>query len=176
MDYKYHFIYKTTNTITDKFYIGMHSTNNIDDGYLGSGLLIKNSIIKYGKEKHQREILLFTEDRKKLSALEKAIVNNQLLCNSKCMNLKGGGVGGNESGHKHPMFGKKHSDKTKKLMSMKHLGNKPTNSKIVIVDSNEYSSLLEASKLLSIKLTTLNLRLLSKNPKFKDYYYKDQPK
>ena len=31
----YHYIYKTTNLINNKFYIGMYSTSNLDDGYLG---------------------------------------------------------------------------------------------------------------------------------------------
>ena len=46
----YHFIYKTTNKINNHFYIGMHSTNNIDDGYLGSGKRLYKEIKKHGKE------------------------------------------------------------------------------------------------------------------------------
>jgi hypothetical protein len=47
---QYHIIYKTTNTSTDKYYIGKHSTDNINDDYLGSGVALKNAIKKYGKE------------------------------------------------------------------------------------------------------------------------------
>lgn len=34
---KYHYLYKTTNLITNEFYIGVHSTYDLKDGYLGSG-------------------------------------------------------------------------------------------------------------------------------------------
>lgn len=46
----YHFVYKTTNTINKKYYYGVHTTSDIDDGYMGSGVLLRRSIKKYGKE------------------------------------------------------------------------------------------------------------------------------
>ena len=54
---KYYFIYKTIDTKNNKIYVGKHTTDNIDDGYLGSGKIIKNKIKKYGKSYFRREIL-----------------------------------------------------------------------------------------------------------------------
>ena len=33
-------IYKTTNKISDKVYIGKHQTKDLEDGYLGSGKML----------------------------------------------------------------------------------------------------------------------------------------
>lgn len=49
-------IYKTTCLINNKIYIGQHCTD-AEDGYLGSGDLIKKAILKYGKHNFKREIL-----------------------------------------------------------------------------------------------------------------------
>lgn len=91
---KIHFIYKTTNLITGKFYVGMHSTNNLNDGYLGSGKILRYSLKKYGSENHKIERLEFFEDREKLIEKETEIVNESLLKDPLCMNLGLGGQGG----------------------------------------------------------------------------------
>lgn len=49
-------IYKTTNLINGKIYVGQHNTS-ADDGYLGSGVLLKKSINKYSRESFNREII-----------------------------------------------------------------------------------------------------------------------
>lgn len=92
---KYHFIYKTTNLLSGKYYIGMHSTDDLNDGYLGSGTLLRRSLNKYGKENHSIEILEFLNSREELVAREKDIVSLQEIAKKECMNLKVGGEGGN---------------------------------------------------------------------------------
>lgn len=91
---KYHYIYKTTCTVTGKFYVGMHSTDNLEDGYLGSGKILGYSRKKYGDENHVREILEMLPSREALKAREKEIVNEALLADPLNINLKYGGDGG----------------------------------------------------------------------------------
>jgi hypothetical protein len=93
-EHTHHFIYKTTNLINGKYYIGMHSTNNLNDGYIGSGKRIRRSINKYGKEKFKFEILEFLPDRRSLKEREKELVDDDLLKDNMCMNLMCGGHGG----------------------------------------------------------------------------------
>ena len=89
-----HIIYKTTNSLNSRFYIGMHSTTNIDDGYLGSGRRIKAEIKKYGKENFVREILEHLPTREALCEREAELVCEELMRDPLCLNLKNGGEGG----------------------------------------------------------------------------------
>jgi hypothetical protein len=91
---KYHFIYKTTNLLNGRYYVGMHSTANLKDGYLGSGTQLRRAIRKYGKEAFEIVILEFLPNRVLLVKREKEIVNEQLVDSLLCMNLKPGGLGG----------------------------------------------------------------------------------
>jgi hypothetical protein len=91
---KYHYIYKTTCLITNKYYIGMHSTDNLEDGYQGSGTILARSIRRHGRENHQTEILELLPSREELKVRERELVNEQLLEDEMCMNLALGGQGG----------------------------------------------------------------------------------
>lgn len=102
---KYHFIYKTIDTRNGNFYIGMHSTDNLNDGYIGSGLRLKKLICKHGKQIFSIEILEYLPDRESLKKREEEIVNSDLLKEDKCMNLKNGGDGGfSNDEHKKKFF------------------------------------------------------------------------
>lgn len=94
MEDKLYFIYKTTNIKNDKFYIGVHETYNLEDGYLGSGKKFKNSLYYHGKENFKREILEYFDNSKSMYNREEVVVNEELLKNPKCLNLKIGGFGG----------------------------------------------------------------------------------
>jgi hypothetical protein len=90
---KFHFLYKTTCVVTGRYYYGIHSTNNLDDGYLGSGRRLRYSVRKYGKDKHIREILEFANDRKAIFAREAEVANLNEVAKKDCMNLSVGGQG-----------------------------------------------------------------------------------
>ncbi len=91
---KYFFIYKTTNLLNEKYYIGMHTTSNLKDGYLGSGTRLRKAIRKYGKHNFKCEILEFLSCKEELINKEKEIVTAELISDNLCTNLKLGGKGG----------------------------------------------------------------------------------
>ncbi len=91
---KYHFIYKTTNLLNGKYYIGMHSADSLNDGYLGSGKRLRYSINKHGKSNHVREILELFDTREELVRREKEVVCLDEIAKELCLNLVIGGEGG----------------------------------------------------------------------------------
>jgi hypothetical protein len=91
-DCEFHLAYKTTR-FDGKFYIGIHSTDIIEDGYLGSGVKLWKSINYHGREKHNRIVLEVFKTRKDAVAYEKEIVTWDLIRNDPlCLNLIPGGA------------------------------------------------------------------------------------
>lgn len=91
----FHYLYKTTCLVTDKYYIGVHSTGNLYDGYLGSGLKLIRSVNAYGIDNHDRVWLEFFNSATEAFTREAEMVTQKLIdSDSQCMNLKPGGLGG----------------------------------------------------------------------------------
>jgi len=96
-DHKSHILYKTTR-FDGKYYIGIHSTNNINDGYMGSGLLLRHSVKKYGRDAHITEVLEILPTREELKSREIELLTEETLSDIMCFNIAGGGTGGNIGG------------------------------------------------------------------------------
>ena len=90
----YYYLYKITNIINNKFYIGVHRTSNINDEYFGSGINITRAIKKYGKENFKKEILKFFENAPEMFFAEKEMVTEDFLKNPLVYNIRVGGKGG----------------------------------------------------------------------------------
>lgn len=101
---KYHIIYKTTNLINQKIYVGAHSTNDLDDDYLGSGDNIVKAIRKYGRENFAREVLHVHNDPKTMFLVEASIVTPEFIKRKDVYNIVPGGYGGKNKG----TYGLKH--------------------------------------------------------------------
>lgn len=139
-------IYKTTNLINGKIYIGQDSKNN--PKYLGSGIVLNHAIKKYGKDNFKKEILEDCIDKNDMNTKEKYWI---LELNSRDRNIgynitKGGdgclgcsnkgiiftkehkdNISKNHhdvSGENNPMFGKTHTDTVKLKLKNINLGKK----------------------------------------------------
>jgi hypothetical protein len=85
----------------------MHSTDTIEDGYLGSGWILKDAISKYGVDKFTREVLYVFETRREAMEMEASIVDNEFVSRADTYNLVVGGMGVvDQYGDKNPMYGK----------------------------------------------------------------------
>jgi hypothetical protein len=91
---KYHIVYQTTNTINGKIYIGCHSTDVIEDGYIGSGLLLKRAVAMHGVSNFIRTVLFVFNNTTDMFAKEKELVNEEFVNRSDVYNIMLGGNGG----------------------------------------------------------------------------------
>jgi tRNA U34 5-carboxymethylaminomethyl modifying enzyme MnmG/GidA len=113
---QFHYVYLTINIINKKLYVGEHSTNNLNDKYIGSGRPLLNSAFKkYGKRNFKKEILeYFNTKEEAFNAQEKYIKQYNTLCPNGYNISPKGGLGIIEC----------FSEETKKKMSEAHKGKK----------------------------------------------------
>ena len=88
---KHFLIYKITDLINNKIYIGQHVTTNVNDDYMGSGDHIKNAIKKYGIENFKKEIIAECSSFEEMNDLEKELVNQDFVNNPNTYNHSIGG-------------------------------------------------------------------------------------
>lgn len=86
----YYLVYKITNNINNKTYIGCHKTKNLDDGYMGSGKVLKRAMAKYGTDNFSREILYTYDNAEDMLAREVELIASLI----PDYNLHPGGNGG----------------------------------------------------------------------------------
>jgi len=114
----YYIIYKTTNTVNGKTYIGKHKTKDLDDRYLGSGKLLHHAIKKYGIENFTKEIIHLCETEDDMNAKEREIVTEEFCLRKDTYNLCVGGHGGFSYINRYNLGG---NYKNKKKLDLKKL-------------------------------------------------------
>lgn len=142
-------IYKTTNLLNGKFYVGKDAKNNPD--YYGSGLILNKAIKKYGKENFKKEILEVCSSKTELNDREKYWIN-ELSATTLGYNIALGGAGGDTLtmnpnlkeikeklvGENNHFYNKKHSDETKKKISESTIGREAWNKGKTNIYSEEH--------------------------------------
>lgn len=87
-------IYKTTNLINGKIYIGKHETLDANDDYMGSGKNIKRALAKYGIENFKKEILFIFGNEEEMDFKEAELVTKEFVLEDTNYNICPGGQGG----------------------------------------------------------------------------------
>lgn len=116
----FYVIYKITNLINGKFYIGQHKTSNINDSYMGSGKLIKQAIRDFGIDNFDKEILFVFDNQEEMDLKEKELVTKDFcLLETNYNQIPGGYNGGydyiNEMNLNVPHFTKLNAKEYSKL-------------------------------------------------------------
>lgn len=119
---KHYTIYKITNLVNQMIYVGQHQTDNPNDSYMGSGILIQKALQKYGKSQFKKEILFDFSTFDEMNAKEAEIVNEDFVSRSDTYNLMPGGD----------------ADKGYALRGRKVINNGLQQKQIVIVDLAKY--------------------------------------
>ena len=105
---KYHIVYRTRHIPTGRYYIGVHSTNNLNDRYRGSGKAFMNIYRAHPKSEFDFKIIAELSTRGEAEDLEGMIVQDWMIDKTVMpllMNLAPGGgssaIGEANKGYKH---------------------------------------------------------------------------
>lgn len=123
-----YYIYRITNKLNGKTYIGKHKYKKLNEYYMGSGVHLKRAQKKYGIENFEKKILVFNISKlEHANLLEETFIaaEREKVGRENCYNIADGGDGGNLGeevnkklrGENNPFYGKHHSEEAKKKMS-----------------------------------------------------------
>lgn len=90
----FYYLYQITNLVNNKIYVGVHKTKSLNDGYMGSGSILKSAILKHGIFNFEKVILEHFDNQEAMYAREKEIVTEEFLERDDVYNLRRGGHGG----------------------------------------------------------------------------------
>jgi hypothetical protein len=122
----HYYLYEVKNKVNGKIYVGVHKTECLEDGYMGSGKAILQAIEKYGIDNFEKTILEFFDNSESMFRRESEVVNDSFLERDDVYNLRKGGMGGFDwiNSSNIPKFkGHSHSAETKRVLS-EHLKGK----------------------------------------------------
>jgi len=118
-------VYRTVNLVNGRYYIGVHKTKNPNDGYLGSGPVLKSAIAKYGIDKFDKDILFIYPDSESAYGKEAELLS-VFKEDPLCYNLIDGGFGGWQGANRLPGLwrSQKRPPETGKRIAASKIGNK----------------------------------------------------
>lgn len=117
------YIYITKNLVDGRRYIGQHHAQHFDSSYLGSGKILKQAINKYGRNNFTTEILEWCFSDNELTEKEKSWIDKANAVESReYYNILPGGPGVQLFGENNHMFGKHHTEETRKNISKSLVG------------------------------------------------------
>lgn len=120
--YMFGYIYKTTNLINGKIYIGQHKSETFDTKYYGSGKLFRKAFKKYGELNFTCELIEECNDSKTLDNREIYWISYYRNLGFDMYNISDGGFNPRLSGINHPLYGKHHTEASKLKNSESHKG------------------------------------------------------
>lgn len=112
----YYTVYKITNTVNNKIYIGTHITSNLNDSYMGSGWVLTKAIKKYGIESFIKEILHIFDNANDMFDKEAELVNEDFINSKDTYNIKLGGKGGWDYVNRNKLSGAQNAPYEQKLI------------------------------------------------------------
>ena len=86
-------VYEITNNLNGKTYVGQHSTNDENDGYMGSGVLLKIAQKKYGVKNFSKKVLCYCENQEELNNKEIELIKESRSKGKAEYNISDGGGG-----------------------------------------------------------------------------------